>query len=73
MPIALSTDGVLFLAILEDLHQAGLIVVSSEFIITDGDVKQSGGYLVVGAEPADIQKINLTDLGSQFLHFINSK
>ena len=73
VPTALATNGILFLAVLEDLHQAGLIVVSSEFIITDGDVKQSGGHLLIGSEPADIQKINLTDLGQHFLHFINSK
>ncbi|RZJ93735.1 MAG: hypothetical protein EOO60_04660, partial [Hymenobacter sp.] len=69
VPTALATNGVLFLAVLEDLHQAGLIVVSSEFIITDGDVKQSGGYLLVGGKPADMQKINLTDLGRHFLQF----
>jgi hypothetical protein len=73
VPTALATNGILFLAVLEDLHQAGLIVVSSEFIITDGDVKQSGGHLLIGSEPADIQKINLSDLGQHFLHFINSK
>ena len=40
-PIAIKINGVLFLAILEELHSAGLLVISDDFIITDGDVEQT--------------------------------
>jgi hypothetical protein len=69
-PIALDTNGVLFLAILEDLHQAGLIVTSSNFIITDGDVYQQPVRVVVGQEKPDLQRINTSDLAAHFLRFI---
>jgi hypothetical protein len=72
-PVVLSIDagGIFFLAIMEELHQAGLIVVSADFIVTDGDVHQVSSRIVAGAGKDKLPKINLTDFGRSFLQFIH--
>jgi hypothetical protein len=71
-PIAMKTDGVMFLAILEDLHSAGLLVISDDFIITDGDVEQSSIIEYVASDNTGLPNMNVTDLGNHFLLFVTA-
>lgn len=68
--INVAIDGVMFLAILEDLHSAGLLVLSSDFIITDGDVEQVSTLLTEDSGSSGLPQMNTTDLARHFLLFI---
>ncbi|MGI4760605.1 MAG: hypothetical protein ACRYF0_07865 [Janthinobacterium lividum] len=71
-PITLTVDETAFLAFLEDLHQAGLLVVSDNFIISDGDVEQVS-VRTTHSGSNTLPRLNLTNLGSKFLHFIDAQ
>ena len=68
--IAMNISGVLFLAILEDLHSAGLLVISNDFIITDGDVEQTSVIAYEDSGTTGLPNINITDLGNHFISFV---
>lgn len=70
--IALKIGGVMFLAILEDLHSAGLLVISDNFIITDGDVEQTSVMAYEDSETTGLPNMNITDLGNHFLSFVTA-
>lgn len=70
--IALKIGGVMFLAILEDLHSAGLLVISDNFIITDGDVEQTSVMAYEDSETTGLPNMNITDLANHFLSFVTA-
>jgi len=69
--ITLSLNGITFLGFLEDLHKAGLLAISDDFIISDGDVRQVQTRVSNNRARTTVAAISLTDLGYGFLNFID--
>jgi hypothetical protein len=71
--ITLTVLGIPFLGFLEDLHKAGLLVISNGFIISDGDVHQQSLRRIHTDDDDRLPKLNLTDFGYSFLSFVDSQ